>query len=115
MRGEKMALPFPKSANDRESAPRCGESETMSCAGYAAAGALVAGGILLLAGKRRAGMVAAASGTALALLDQQDTLQAWWNILPIYLEDLQRVLGQVQSTVDELSVQRERLRRVLAR
>jgi len=80
----------------------------MNWVGFAAAGTLVAGGILLLAGKRRAGMVAAASGTALALLDQQDTL-------PGYIEEVQRMLGQVQGTVDELATQREKLRRVLTR
>jgi hypothetical protein len=110
-----MALPFPKSVKDPECARRRGEAGRESWAGYAAAGTLVAGGILLLAGKRRAGMVAAASGTALALLDERETLQAWWEALPVYLENLQQILGQVQSTVDELSVQREKLRRVLAR
>jgi hypothetical protein len=87
----------------------------MNWVGFAAAGTLVAGGILLLAGKRRAGMVAAASGTALALLDQQETLSAWWNTLPGYIEEVQRMLGQVQGTVDELATQREKLRRVLTR
>jgi uncharacterized protein (DUF1697 family) len=87
----------------------------MNWVGFAAAGTLVASGALLLAGKRRAGMVAAASGTALALLDQQETLRSWWNTLPGYLEEVQRMLSQVQGTVDELAAQREKLRRVLSR
>ena len=60
-------------------------------------------------------MVTAASGAALAMLDQQEVLRAWWNALPGYLEETQRLLGRVQSAVDELSAQRERLRKVLAR
>jgi len=111
-----MALPFPKSASESESASRsAADARTMNWVGFAAAGTLVASAALLLAGKRRAGMVAAASGTALALLDQQETLSAWWNTLPGYIEEVQRMLGQVQSTVDELAIQREKLRRVLTR
>jgi hypothetical protein len=51
--------------------------------------------LLLLAGERRAGMVAAASGTALALLDQQQTLHSWWNVLPGYIDQVQDVLAKV--------------------
>jgi ABC-type transporter Mla subunit MlaD len=75
----------------------------------------VAGGLLLLAGERRAGMVAAASGTALALLDQQETLLAWWNALPGYLDQVQKVLGKVENTVNEAAAKREDLRRILSR
>jgi hypothetical protein len=83
--------------------------------GFAAGGTLVAAGFLLLTGQRRAGMVAAASGTALALLDQQETLRSWWNTLPAYIDEVQGLLTQVQGTVEELAAQRERLRRILAR
>ena len=72
----------------------------MNWVGFAAGGTLVAGGLLMLTGERRAGIVAAASGTALALLDQQETLRSWWNALPGYIDQVQGVLGQVQDTVD---------------
>lgn len=110
-----MALPFPKSANTPESNPRsaCGKSQNWTA--YAAAGTLLAGGALLLTGRRRAGLVAAATGAALALLDQRDALRDWWNTLPVYLDEAQHLLGQAQSTVDELSAQREKLHRILAR
>jgi hypothetical protein len=118
--GENMALPFPKSPDEFEIASvseiasrSAAEAKTLNWIGFAAAGTLVASGALLFAGKRHAGMVAAASGTALALLDQQETLSAWWNTLPGYIEEVQRVLGQVQNTVDQLATQREKLRRVL--
>jgi hypothetical protein len=75
----------------------------------------VAAGLLLLSGERRAGIVAAATGTALAMLDQQDTLRSWWTALPSYIDQVQKVVVQVQNTVDEVAVKREALRRALAR
>jgi hypothetical protein len=87
----------------------------MNWVGFAAGGTLVTAGLLLLAGERRAGMVAAASGTALALLDQQQTLHSWWNALPGYIDQVQEVLGKVQNTVNEVAVKREALRQALAR
>jgi anion-transporting ArsA/GET3 family ATPase len=60
-------------------------------------------------------MVAAASGAALALLDQKDVLSAWWEMLPGKIEQAQRVLNQVQDTVDTIAAQSEKLHRVLAR
>jgi len=95
--------------------PETVESETMNWVGFAAGGTLVAAGLLLLAGERRAGMVAAASGTALAMLDQQETLQSWWNALPGYIDQVQSVLNKVQNTVNDVADKRETLRRVLAR
>jgi hypothetical protein len=80
---------------------------------YAAGGALVAAGLLLLSGQRRAGMVAAASGTALALLGQQETLRVWWKALPGYLDDAERLLNQAQGAVEAVESQRETLRRIL--
>jgi hypothetical protein len=75
----------------------------------------VAAGLLLLLGERRAGMVAAASGTALAMLNEKETLLSWWNAMPGYIDQVQRVLSQVQTTVDDVDAKREALHRVLAR
>ena len=66
-------------------------------------------------GERRAGMVAAASGTALAMIDEKNTLLSWWNAMPGYIDQVQRVLSQVQTTVDDVDAKREALHRVLAR
>jgi ABC-type transporter Mla subunit MlaD len=71
--------------------------------------------MLLLAGQRLAGLVAAASGTALALLDQKETLRSWWNLLPGFIDDVQRVLGQVQGGVEDIAAKRETLRQILAK
>ncbi len=108
-------IPLSKPENESAMTPCAAESETMNWIGFAAGGTLVAAGLLLLAGERRAGMVAAASGTALALLDQKQTLHSWWNSLPNYIDQVQGVLGKVQTTVNEVAVKREALRQVLAR
>ncbi len=87
----------------------------MSWVRIAAAGTLAASGVLLVAGKRRAGLVTAVSGAALALLDQPEVVSKWWNALPAYLEEMQGLLCRAQGAVEDLSVQGERLRRVLSR
>jgi len=60
-------------------------SETNDWVRVAACGSLVAGGLLLLTGQKRAGLVLAASGTALALLEHEETLKRWWEALPGYV------------------------------
>jgi hypothetical protein len=110
-----VIVPLSTAANDSKKTPDEVESETMNWIGFAAGGTLVTAGLLLLAGERRAGMVAAASGTALAMLDQQQTLQSWWNELPGYIDQAQLVLNKVQSTVEDVAAKREALRRALAR
>ena len=110
-----VVVPLSKRTNDSESTPVAVESEPMNWIGFAAGGALVAGGLLLLAGERRAGMVAAASGTALAMLNEKETLHSWWNALPAYIDQVQGVLNKVQTTVDEVDAKRESLRRILTR
>ena len=81
----------------------------------AAGASLMAGGLLLLTGRRKAGLVTAAGGTALALLDQQETVKAWWDALPGYIDRVQGMLGKVEDTVAELEQQRARLDDVLNR
>ena len=108
-------VPLSKPVNESSAKLELVENERMNWVGFAAGGSLVTAGLLLLAGKQKAGMVAAAAGTALALLDQQETLYAWWNELPTNIDQVQGVLGKVQDTVNEVAVKREALRRVLAR
>ncbi|MGA7830430.1 MAG: hypothetical protein WCA21_05680 [Terracidiphilus sp.] len=110
-----VVVPLSKSASTSATAPDEVESGGMNWVGFAAGGTLVAGGLLLLVGERRAGMVTAATGTALAMLDQQETLCSWWNALPAYIDQVQKVLGQVQDRVNDVSEKREALRRILAR
>ena len=110
-----VVVPLSKPANDSDVTPGAKNSESMNWVGFAAGGSLVAAGLLLLVGERRAGMVAAASGTALAMLNEKETLLSWWNAMPGYIDQVQRVLSQVQTTVDDVDAKREALHRVLAR
>jgi len=103
------------SENDSQTSSGAVESECMNWIGFAAGGTLVAGGLLMLIGERRAGLVAAASGTALAMLDQPETLRSWWEALPGYIDQVQHLLGHVQDTVNEVAAKREDLRRILAK
>jgi hypothetical protein len=77
------------------------------------AATLVTGGALLLAGKNRLGLVAAAAGTSLALIDQQDTLKKWWELLPGYIEEVQGLIDQVEDAVGEVAAQRDKLGQLL--
>lgn len=110
-----VVVPLAQPENESQRIRRGGEAESLNWVRAAASGSLVAGGLLLLTGRRRAGMVAAASGAALAMLDQKETLVSWWNVLPTYIEEIQRMLDQVQFTVGEVSAQRERLHRILSK
>ncbi len=92
-----------------------GEADSRRWVGMIAAGTLAASGALLVTGKRRAGLVTAIAGAALAMLDQQDVVCKWWNALPAYLEEVQGMLNSAQAAVNDLSAQGEKLRRVLNR
>jgi len=111
-----VVVPLAATGNESE-APAAGgcTADSAYWVRVTAAGALAAGGVLMMAGKRRAGLVAAAAGTALTVLDQQETVRAWWGRLPGYLEEVQSILTRVQGAVDELSAQGERLRNILSR
>jgi hypothetical protein len=110
-----VVVPLTKPANESQDTPCASRAKAINCVQMVAGGTLVAGGVLLLSGKRREGLLVAASGTALALLDQHEKLCSWWNALPGLIDNVQRVLGQVQGTVDELSIQREKLRHLVSR
>jgi hypothetical protein len=106
------------SVDDPELAPVTSESIFGDCEDwllYTAAGTLAAAGVLLVTGNRKAGLVAAATGAALAMLDQQETVKACWDVLPGYLSEIQEFLGRVQGTVEEIAEQGARLRTVLGK
>jgi hypothetical protein len=86
------------------------QQESPDWMGITVGGAFLVGSLLLLSGRRRAGLVATAAATALTLLDQQDTIREWWNALPQYLDEAQRLLDQAQTTIDDLAAKREKLR-----
>jgi hypothetical protein len=107
----------PLTHRERESgaARRYSSPEGTNWARVAAGGGLLVGGLLLLTGNKRAGLVTAGAGTALAMLDQQDAVQACWNALPGYIDAVQRLLTSVEETVVELAEQRNRLHQILTK
>jgi hypothetical protein len=109
-----VVVPLSKTASNAGGTCAKG-ANSMSWVRIAAAGTLAASGVLLIAGKRRAGLVTAVSGAALAMLDQPEVMCKWWNALPGHLEELQGMLGRAQAAVEDLSVQGEKLRRVLSK
>lgn len=110
-----VIVPLAERAQESEGRPCAEACEKTNWVGIAAGTTLAAAGLLLLSGKRRAGMLTAVSGTTLAVLDQQDALRTWWDALPGYVDQVQNLLTQVQDTVNEVAVKREALRRALAR
>jgi hypothetical protein len=80
---------------------------------FAAGGALVAGGILLLTGQRRAGIAVSVAGAALTLLGEQDLVRSWWEQLPDYVEHLEHAVSRMKSSVEEITVTRDNLKQVL--
>jgi len=107
---------FSESVNDPELVPLTGDSSGGANDDwllYAAAGTLVASGVLLVTGNRKAGLAVAATGAALAMLDQQETVKAVWDALPEYLGEIQGLLARIEGTVEEISAQGARLRSAL--
>ena len=108
-----VVVPLPKPEKSTGEAPGALESCSVNWVTMTAAATLAAGGALMVCGRPRAGLVAAATGMALTVLDQQEIVVAWWKALPNYLAEIQEVLGRVQDTIDDVSAQHERLHRAL--
>jgi hypothetical protein len=89
------------------------QAESTDLVKIAASGALVAGGILLLTGQRRAGIVTAMAGAALTLLGEQELVRTWWEQVPDYVDHVENMIERVKSSMDELTVTRDNLHQVL--
>ena len=104
------AVAFPQTANYPQGHIENHDSRQKSEWIKAGVGATVLiGSLLLLGGKRKAGLVVTAAGTALALLEEKELVQKWWQELPSYLDNAQRLLDQAQTTVDDLTSKRDKL------
>jgi hypothetical protein len=110
-----VVVPLAKPAENAFDAPLPQTADDVRWLRYAAAGTLAASGALLVTGHRKAGLIAAASGAALAMLDQKEAVRAWWNLLPGFLEEMHSTLGKAQTAVEDLSAQGEKLREMLCR
>ena len=80
-----------------------------------AAGTVVAGGVLMVTGHKRAGLAVAAVGTMVALLDEPEVMDGWWKSMPNYLKGAQELLDKVEGYLDEASKQGKRLQTILHR
>jgi hypothetical protein len=81
----------------------------------AACGSLITGGLMLLSGQKRAGLVLAASGTALAMMEHEETLRRWWVALPGYVDRAQTMFEQVRDVVEDVTEKGEAFRRMVSR
>lgn len=111
------AFPHPATNSDypHDDAEIMKQRESPDWMGITVGGTFLLGSLLLLSGRKRAALVATAAATALTLLDQQDTIREWWNALPQYLDEAQRILDQAQTTIDDLAAKREKLRAMFNR
>jgi hypothetical protein len=107
-----VVVPLSKKANYAEQAC-AGRADSGRWVGMVAAGTLMASAALFVAGKRRAGLVTALSGAVLAMIDQREVVSKYWNALPGCLDRIQGVVGRAQAAVEDLTVQGEKLHRVL--
>jgi hypothetical protein len=78
-----------------------------------AAGSLLTGAVLLAAGRRRAGLAVAATGSVFALLEESDAVRELWENLPDYLKTAQKALGRFEEFIQDLSEQGDRIRRMM--
>lgn len=110
-----VVVPLTKGARDSEGVAPSNEDKSTNWVRIAAASSLAASGALLITGNRRVGLLAAVTGTALAMFDQQEAICAWWDSLPGYLEEIDEMLGRAQNAVTDLSAQGQKLRRAFGR
>lgn len=75
-----------------------------------AAGSLIAGACLFLAGRRKAALGVAAAGAAVGLLENPEAARELWESLPGYLRKGQDVLVKVENFVGEVTKQAHKLR-----
>jgi hypothetical protein len=106
--------------------PRTGEQTQLRSIGSAApapqdwthliaAGTLIAGGALLVSGRKKSGLAVAIAGTALALLDEPEMVRSWWRSLPGVLSQAQEFLDKVEDYMGEAAEQGHRLQSVFRR
>jgi hypothetical protein len=70
---------------------------------------LICGAVLLVTGKRKAGLLVTAVGTALAMLDNKEIVAEWWDALPRQLDKAQRMLDQTQQTIEDIEEKRDKV------
>jgi hypothetical protein len=105
----------PRSENQSPRVTEMSRRESFDWVKAAASGSLIAGGLLLLTGQKRAGLVMAASGTALAMLEHQENLRHLWDALPGYVDRAQSTFDQLREVAEEIVAKGQNLRRAMGR
>ncbi len=106
---------FPQPANVSQGEIMKAKVNEPDWVGVAVGGTFLAGALLLLTGKKKAGLAVTAGAMVLTALDQKETMREWWYALPKYLDDAQRLLDQAQSTVEDLAAKRDKFRAMFNR
>jgi hypothetical protein len=102
--------PFPQPVNLPQGEIVSAKKNEPDWAGLAVGGTFLAGSLLLLGGKKKAGLAVTAGAMILTLLDQQESVREWWQALPRYLDHAQYLLEQADSTINDLAAKRDKLR-----
>ena len=76
---------------------------------------LVTSACLLVAGKRKSSLFAAAAGTALLLAEEPEAIRRFWNNVPDYVRKGEEFLGRIEVFAEQLAEQGERVRKVINR
>jgi hypothetical protein len=104
-----VVVPLPNPANNAAADGAAQTPHSNDWLRYAAVGSLVAGGVLLLSGNRKAGLLATMTGATLAMLEQQEAVQAWWLALPGLIDDAGKMLQQAEGLIENFEAQRARI------
>jgi hypothetical protein len=80
---------------------------------YVAAGSLVAGAVLVVAGRPRTALAVTAAGAATLLLERPEAAQELWQKLPGYLRSGQDFLVRAESTIERLTEQAMKIRETI--
>lgn len=75
-----------------------------------AAGSLVAGACLFLAGRRKTALTVVAAGATVGLLEHPEAARQLWESLPGYLRKGQDMLVRVEDFVNEVAKQGSKLK-----
>jgi hypothetical protein len=78
-----------------------------------AAGSLVAGALLLIAGRRKSALAVSAAGAAVALLENPEMVREAWNAMPRVIRSGQDFLVRIEDFVEELNKQSQHIKKVL--
>jgi hypothetical protein len=80
-----------------------------------AAGTLMTSAVLLALGKRKAALAVAAAGGAVALLEDPDGVRKFWNDIPSYVQEGQKLLGRLEGLIEQVAEQGAQFKDVLKR